>query len=314
VRGHSLTFKSRGASSRQRQERMGINVLTYNVCFGCMLGSADDVSARRLALRCGGGRPNRCLLQAARNIDVAGDCCGGLDVIGLQEADSWPLLREHSHELSTKRAIVTKVGPEEIVLFIGERFGVEWLGEGKVSGRPLQVLLLKERVDDAPLLLVHLHNHHGAKGATDVLIRSIARVSGIDEVLARVGSDERLTVVCLGDWNDVLADRRGLRPFALCASVRGLAVSAMAALPRSCCSTGGESMAFSGDYVMSNRRCWNSIPERLLAELRREDASDHFAVLARVEGQFTCKAPSELHRAHSHADRRSPARSSRCSP
>jgi hypothetical protein len=266
---------------------MSINVLTYNVCFGCMLGSADDVSARRLALRCGDGRPNRCLLQAARNIDVAGDCCGGLNIVGLQEADSWRLLREHSRELSMKRAVVTKVGPEEIVLFTDGRFGVEWLGEGNVSGRPLQVLLLKERADDSLVLVVHLHNHHGAKGATDVLLRSIARVPGIDEVLAHVGSDERLTVVCLGDWNDVLADRRGLRPFAHCTSVRRLAVSAMATLPRSCCSTVGESMAFSGDYVMSNWRCRNSIPERLLAELQREDASDHFAVLARVERPFT---------------------------
>jgi hypothetical protein len=273
----------------------GMNVLTYNVCFGCMLGSAEDVSAQRLALRCASSGddprwPNKCLRQAARNIDVAGECCGGLDIVGLQEAGSWRLLQERSRELFAKRAVVTKVGPEEIVLFVDRRFEVEWLGEGEVSGRPLQLLLLYDRMDDAPVLLVHLHNHHRDKGTTEVLLKSIASVPGLTETLSRAGADERLTVVCLGDWNDVAADRRGLRPFALCECpqfLRDLTVSAISVLPKSCCSTdtsGSKTMPFSGDYVMSNQRCWNGIPDLLLDEMHRNDASDHFAVLARVEG------------------------------
>ena len=270
-----------------------LDVLTYNVCFGCMLGSAEDISAQRLALRCSKSgatsQPNRCLKQVAKNIDLAGDCCGGLDIVGLQEASAWQLLQEHSRELFTKKALVTKVGPEEIVLFVSGRFEVEWLGEGDVSGRPLQILLLRDRVDDATVLVVHLHNHHHEKGTTEILLKSIANVMGVNEALLHASEDERLTVLCLGDWNDVRTDRRGLRPFELCSCpvLQKLTVSALAVLPKSCCSTRIQHkiMPFTNDYVMSNKRCWNDIPERLLAEMRRNDASDHFAVLARVEGE-----------------------------
>lgn len=270
-----------------------LKVLTYNVCFGCMLGSERDTSARRLALRCAAsGSPptaNRCLKQVARNVDVAGDCCGGLDLVGLQEASAWELLRQHSRELAAKRPVVTQVGPEELVLFLDRRLEVLWLGEGAVSGRPLQLLLLRDLRDGASLFVVHLHNHHRAQGATPVLLRSIAAVSGVNEALLRASEEENLTVLCMGDWNDAFVDRRGLRPFALCACpapLRALTVSAVASMPKSCCSTEkearGRTMAFVGDYVLSNGECRNEIPERLLAALQSGDASDHFAVLAVV--------------------------------
>lgn len=269
-----------------------INVLTYNVCFGCMLGSGQDRSARPLALRCaksnGPQQANRCLQQVARNIDLAGDCCGGLDLVGLQEASAWELLQVESRELFVKKPVVTKVGPEEIVLFLGGRFDTKWLGEGQVSGRPLQLLLLRDNVDDTAVIVVHLHNHHKDKGTTELLLKSIAAVRGVEEALSSTNAANGLTVVCMGDWNDGLTDRRGLKPFALCAcpALRDLTVSAVSTLPKSCCSTSthDKHMPFAGDYVMSNMQCWNGIPEQLLEAMRRNDASDHYAVLAQVGG------------------------------
>ena len=53
--------------------------LSYNNCFGCMIGSEEDKSANDLALRCRNSvkntsEPTKCLLQVADNIERVFDC------------------------------------------------------------------------------------------------------------------------------------------------------------------------------------------------------------------------------------------------
>jgi hypothetical protein len=267
-----------------------LKVLTYNVCFGCMLGSEDDVSALPLARRCAstGDSPNRCLLQVVSNIDRAGDLCGGLDLVGLQEASAWSEIKTRSRELVEKTPVVTRVGKEELVLFVGSPYRVLWKGDGEVSGRPLQVVRMTDERDGRALVVVHLHNNHRERGATELLQRSIANVAGVDAAVeSSAGGD--FTVICMGDWNDTLDARRGFRPFLMCGCnqrIKDIAVSATSSIPRSCCSTevDGKRMKFVSDYVMSNRRCRNQVPSQLLMDMMRHDASDHYAVLA-VIGQ-----------------------------
>jgi len=253
-----------------------------------MLGSEEDSSAVQLAKRCAAtadeGAPNKCLFQVARNIDLAGSLCGGLDLIGLQEASAWDAIRDNSKELRGKTPVVTRVGKEDLVLFVGGRYHIQWVGHGDVSGRPLQVVRLQDVRSGSCVVVVHFHNNHKEKGTSELLQRSIASVVDVGSALDVTGD---LTVICMGDWNDSLDARRGFQPFLLCgcpSDVAVTSVSATSTMPRTCCSTASEDkrMKFVSDYVLSNRWCRNDVPARLLVDMMRHDASDHYAVLATV--------------------------------
>ena len=265
-----------------------VRVLTYNVCFGCMSGSEEDKSALPLAMRCaksaGESSPNGCLLQVAHNIDKAGSICGGLDLIGLQEASSWKALQAKSRELGQKTSVAVRVGKEELVLFVGSRYLIQWAGEGEVSGRPLQVVLLEDVRRGGHAVVVHFHNNHKEKGTSEILQQSIANVKDIGWAL-NVARD--CTGICMGDWNDSLKARRGFKPFLKCTcspETAMIGVSAALTLPLSCCSTDfyDKNMKFTSDYVLSNRWCKNEVPTSLLVDMMLHDASDHYAVLATI--------------------------------
>jgi endonuclease/exonuclease/phosphatase family metal-dependent hydrolase len=274
---------------KERLDAMeGVKVLTYNVCFGCMLGSEEDKSALPLAMRCaksaGDSSSNGCLLQVARNIDKAGSICGGLDLIGLQEASAWKALQAKSRELWQKTPVAVRVGKDELVLFVGDRYLIQWAGDGEVSGRPLQVVLLRDVRGGGYTVVVHFHNNHEEKGTSEILQQSIANVKDIGWALD-VARD--CTVICMGDWNDSLKARRGFKPFFKCAcspETAIIGVSAASTLPRTCCSTDSydKNMKFTSDYVLSNRWCKNEVPTSLLVDMMLHDASDHYAILATI--------------------------------
>ena len=266
-----------------------LKILTYNVCFGCMIGSEEDKSALPLARRCATSlvqhSPTQCLLQVVRNIDKAADISGGLDVIGLQEASAWSEIQLRSRELADKTAIVTKVGQEELVLFVGRTYHVQWSGSGSVSGRPLQVVRLRHILSGCCIILVHFHNNHMEKGTDALLQQAIADVVDINSALVNAS---KCTVICMGDWNDSYEVRNGFRPFSLCVSpsnVKNITVSTGGGIPKSCCSTKSKNkhMRFVSDYVLSNKRCQNDLPLDLLVDLSYKDASDHYAIRAIVE-------------------------------
>jgi hypothetical protein len=274
---------------KERPRKMAVvKVLTYNVCFGCMSGSEEDKSALPLAKRCAksaeGSSPNYCLLQVARNIDKAGSLCGGLDLIGLQEASAWKELQATSRELAEKTPVDVRVGKEELVLFVGSRYYIQWAGGGEVSGRPLQVVLLQDKRGGGYTVVVHFHNNHKEKGTSDILQQSIANVKDVGWALDHAGD---CTVICMGDWNDSLKARRGFKPFLRCKcspDTVAMCVSAASTLPRTCCSTDvyDKNMKFVSDYVLSNRWCKNEVPVPLLLDMMLHDASDHYAVLATI--------------------------------
>jgi hypothetical protein len=274
-----------------------LQVLTYNVCWECMTGSASG-SAGVLGRRCGQARktPTPCLVQAARNVDAVVERLArppGLAFAGIQEASRWPSLQMHSKVLRSMQVLADKHRAEEIALFYASSFEPLWYKLGTVSGRPMQVVLFRhERLQGPPqILVVHLHNHHGAKGTKEVIQAALEDVPGLRQLVD--GLLEDTVVLCLGDWNDPAGRIPGFAPFARFAQspLRSKQVTFGGSLPGSCCSTDRHDPSRSsvGDYVLSSLPAAPALNEVSRGALMAAsgnagplDASDHFPVFARV--------------------------------
>lgn len=266
-----------------------LKVLTYNICWDCMKGEKKRSStAYTLASRCSqhvhNQRTTPCLRQVATNIEHILRTNSGVDLVGLQEASRYLQIRELSPLLAAMKQYHNTIRGEEIVLYVGPKYNVEWHGYGNVSNRPLQVFRLKTHQRGNFVVVVHLHNHHDAKGTPSAIQIGIKNVLNIDRELSKVPANA--SVVCLGDWNDPQQTIPGFQPFLYCnIPLKTTAVTAEPPYPKSCCSTGlpnDKHMSGIADYVLSNYPTKNALALPLDTLNTQGDASDHYPVIAQV--------------------------------
>ncbi|NCW90383.1 MAG: hypothetical protein EBV73_07585, partial [Rhodocyclales bacterium] len=255
-----------------------LHVLTYNVCWECMTGSATG-SAGALGQRCKAKATSTpCLLQAARNVDATVKQLAGPDgvsLVGIQEASRWQSLQAASEVLQRMSVVHDKLLAEEIALFYSSFLELQWYKLGSVSKRPLQVALFHHKLlPGSKILVVHLHNNHGAKGTKKVIQQSLKAVPGLETLVDSLSEDT--VVLCLGDWNDPRGSIPGFAPFALFPQslIHEKQVTFAGSLPRSCCSTkpNDPSRSHSGDYVLSSlpaSPALNKVSHRALQEASR---------------------------------------------
>ena len=290
-----------------------IRVLTYNVCFGCMLETDQDKTALDLVARCR-LKPGVCLRNVCTNIDAVDAPSEAPHLVGLQEASNWPTIHQASRVLREMEPFTGRADREEIAMFISNDFQYLWQGMGQVSGRPLQVAKIRHLSTGKVVVVVHVHNNHGTKGTAQCIQKGICNVRGsavsnrrtqaypqhgmgdaTRDAMASRGSPpmykdsiqdglgdvaEDAVVICMGDWND--PDRRLVRikPFQLCADlkIRDAEVCAGQFLPFTCCNgMPGGRIRMTGDYVSANRPTSNWVAEHV-----NDDASDHLAARAQV--------------------------------
>lgn len=287
-----------------------LHVLTYNVCWECMTGSASG-SAGVLGERCGkaGATPTPCLVQAAKNVDATIEQIAGPDgvsLVGIQEASRWRDLQKASKFLSGMSVLYDKLHAEEIALFFSSFLDLQWFRLGSVSKRPLQVALFHHRqLPRSKLLVVHLHNHHGDKGTKEVIQKSLRAIPELETLVDSLPEDT--VILCLGDWNDPQGSIPGFAPFERFrqSPIRKKQVTYMGSLPKSCCSTkpNDHSRSRVGDYVLSSPPSSPALNKVSLTALKEAsqvargvpwllDASDHFPVYATVRLKAPFKPPS----------------------
>ena len=266
-----------------------LKVLTYNICWDCMKGEKKHGStAYALASRCSQhGRDQHttpCLRQVATNIEHILRTNSGVDLVGLQEASRYYQIRELSPLLAAMKQYHNTINHEEIVLYVGPKYNVEWHGYGNVSKRPLQVFRLKHHQRGNFVVVVHLHNNHDAKGTPHQIQIGIKNVVNINHELSKVPANA--SVVCLGDWNDPRQTIPGFQPFLYCnIHLNKTAVTADPPYPKSCCITGlpnDKHMLGVADYVLSNYPTKNALALHQDMLNTQGDASDHYPVIAEV--------------------------------
>jgi hypothetical protein len=161
-----------------------INVLTYNLCWGCM--KADDTSernstAKTLALRCkdvSHNGTNSCLGNIALHIDDAATQLSTSvnktwDFVGTQESAKWDELFRSSRQLAKMGYVhhLTNNGIVHLTTFYNP---VTWqldavkCGDlaykdkrGNIElGRPYHILFLTSKLNGQKLIVINVHNGH----------------------------------------------------------------------------------------------------------------------------------------------------------
>jgi len=218
-----------------------IHVLSYNTCWGCMLGNKRGLfnsTAKALAEKCmktrtkksSGGSVRSCLQTVADHIDNASPD-HPLDFVGTQESANWEKLQRSSRVLRKMSAIhhLTSNGIVHLATFYNHR---RWqLNAVKVgdlihkapgsnkpeTGRPYHILYLTERTDPTQkYIVINLHNGH--QGGADRLIRNLSTnpdraVTGLADgkeletkpenaIYRHVIAGQKFRVIMLGDFND----------------------------------------------------------------------------------------------------------------
>ena len=155
---------------------MNINVLSWNVCFGCMYAdkrSSFDKSSQPLPSICEQLNIERgenvCLGNVSKFIDDS--CIDGksYDFIGLQESANWMEIIRRSSELSKMAYVhnIIKIGGKEsdhVSFYDKKKYRVLYVKYGNITGtydiRPYHIIFLKNNYNDSNYIFINIHNAH----------------------------------------------------------------------------------------------------------------------------------------------------------
>jgi hypothetical protein len=169
-------------------EAIEINVLTYNLCWGCMSAnekSQYDRTAEYLALKCQRVHQqtgqHQCANNIINNIAMAfmeNTNTGICDILALQEATNWQLvydgLRKHTNAgrhgfanlgyINHLTRTDTGALAEMCTLYNRNRFRLTQVSTGDIgNGRPFQIIRLWWLEYHRELVIINIHNsHHGS--------------------------------------------------------------------------------------------------------------------------------------------------------
>jgi hypothetical protein len=175
-----------------------IRALSYNVCWGCMLGNSKGMfnsTAKSLAEKCAktkkamSARRQPCIRTVADHIDYASPDYQ-LDFVGTQESANWSRLQRSSRVLRKMTAVhhLTSNGVVHLATFYNpRRWRLDAVKVGDLlhkapdkdkpeTGRPYHILYLTDMTahstDDSKYIVINIHNGH--KGGAKRLIRNLS--------------------------------------------------------------------------------------------------------------------------------------------
>ena len=228
-------------TSKQANSNTEIRVLSYNTCWGCMLGNKRGLfnsTAKALAEKCikprtkksSGGSGRSCLQTVADHIDNASPG-HQLDFVGTQESANWEKLQRSSRVLRKMTAVhhLTSNGIVHLATFYNHlRWQLDAVKVGDLihtapgsnkpeTGRPYHILYLTERDNPSnKYIVINIHNGH--QGGADRLIRNLSadpdsaimHIAGGKEldtkkesaIYRQVIAGQKFRVIMLGDFND----------------------------------------------------------------------------------------------------------------
>ena len=203
-----------------------IVAMTYNVCFGCMLGSKGstnytrDGTALYIATHCYHNR--NCLNNIKTTFDnvLSNSKYGSLDLVGIQEASKWQDIIE---AISLKNLICIssrEINEDMVSLYNPTKFTLDYVTSGNTKpgdGRPGQILLLTEKTTNEKYMFINVHFAHlqtkkQLEDSLDKIIKGLY-VQGTGTNLDLVSTKGSITlddktiksynkVIFMGDTND----------------------------------------------------------------------------------------------------------------
>lgn len=289
-------------------------VLTYNICWGCMEGDANDGTGMKADLKekcmqytdqAGSTDANGMGMTATRCADNIGQqvarlqgASGGYDLMAFQEASNFgdlqlPQRNVHLHKIewgANLEGIVHSKGIHKgeqkkawvVSLFNKERFGKVDVALHSAlqddSGRPYLILVF----DSHKLMFINLHNTQPGKKVKRHSWDHFAEE--MNELLGRSFSEQperrNYRVILAGDFNDLSGSLPGnvLMPW------NNATMKLKEPLAKSCCSSKmGKEPKHGGDYIFDSAGpVVNRIPKGYNSN---NPQSDHWPVEAYLSGE-----------------------------
>lgn len=223
-----------------------IKVLTYNLCWGCMVadktskfdGSAQPLATTCESLRTKNNKMHVCLQNVATFID---NTCKGYDFIGTQENSNWVELNKASSVLNGMGYVahLTNNGTVNFVTYynkdkytlLGGKAGDLIIDSSTEQGRPYQILILVNKTTKQNVILINVHNSHesGRKlifhNFKDLTYGFLASGRDVIDLQSEYGNDKlsqiinnkEFIAIMTGDHNDHNKKEsnfwKGIKPF-----------------------------------------------------------------------------------------------------
>ena len=249
-----------------------IKVLTWNVSFGAMSGSDNDMSARPLPSYCKskgkhldpktGQTYTECLNNVVNLIDASGSVIN-YDFVALQEASKWNVMFNKSEELKRAGGYIHHIikrgeRQEEMVTFYDiQKYNLLAVKIGSLvenGARPYQILFLQGNSDRNFYIFINLHNGHDItkdelqQKLSNNLINALKftgfktkenmleseQVNNIFDII----NGKEFKVIVAGDFNDNRQNYwQGLQPFrhTTYSNLKDILVNAEKKPPNTCC-------------------------------------------------------------------------------
>lgn len=290
-RSHRLAAaKAEMASARAQELRTpqpaSYNVLSYNICWGCISAQPRDRSAMyadlgrdcmKKVLPKGWSRKiTQCADNMATGVKSYSDSIGGYDFLGFQEA-LVPFADDVVARLNEKQAYeVVKLPRLPILtLYKKSRFTKPDVitGGGFKGERPSFMILV---FDTEKLIYINVHNDHGSYTAR--FAYKFSRALEQDAFKIKSGRRE-YRVILVGDFNDI----RALLPGKLKLPWMYEPLNLTTPLANTCCTAHIKKLATRpGDYIFDSASpATNRVPLGYDAKLAQSDHCPVEAVLAR---------------------------------
>jgi ubiquitin C-terminal hydrolase/endonuclease/exonuclease/phosphatase family metal-dependent hydrolase len=296
--------------------KKSLNMLTYNVSWGCMTESSSNRTAVAIATKCAKLGDNTCAKNIARVINDNKKT--GYDFIFLQEASNLDILIENSSVLKNMKHIYNSInvidrknkntvnGSSVVSLFYSNDYQLIHSINGNINDdydpRPIIIAFFKNNTTNENLIVINFHNAHSLfKDALEQRISDIIDTSLVNKQITNIESNN-WTVIVGGDFNDHGGynywnkNRRNnnFKPFNHCkiSKFKDISVSLKKKPPYSCCvgmssirTAKGEDKLY-GDYILFSENMHNkynivlAVPEKFNYDANIFPTSDHLPVQA----------------------------------
>lgn len=268
-----------------------INILSWNICFGCMYADGTpDRTARTLAKHCqdsrtANGGEHVCLKNIANFMNKK-----KYDFIGTQESTNWlqiyDIVRASIPEtgyVHHKVPIgVTGYFAEIATFYNSKKFKINYAKVGNITpgtdGRPYQILFFTEISTGNNILVINLHNGHHSSIAelsarlsdnldncVNLTLNPNINFINIDEAVTSnnrdyiTSNENKFNVVIMGDFNDHgnynywtgLSPFRSITWLSAGSDLRNLVLSSSTKPPKTCC-TGSRTLRLGLDDPSGN--------------------------------------------------------------
>ena len=288
--------------------KKSLNMLTYNVSWGCMTENPLNRTAVAIATKCATLGNNTCAKNIAQVIND--NVKTGYNFIFLQEASNLDILIKNSSVLKTMTHIDNSInvldksgktiGSSVVSLFYSNDYQLIHSINGNINDnydpRPIIIAFFKNNKTNENLIVINFHNAHSLfKDALEQRISDIFKNLKLNKTISNIESNN-WTVIVGGDFNDHGGYNywKKFTPFKYCTTFKFKDISVLLKKmpPHSCCigkssiRTDKNKDPFYGDYILFSENIHNkynidlAVPEKFNYDANKFPTSDHLPVQA----------------------------------